>query len=78
VGFSWQSDSESYKPLEKAPIIISSQMMSHKIVPKETRTFMAQTNPLRTGSGKIDPPREQACSQAIRLRNDTRIVRLVN
>jgi hypothetical protein len=54
------------------------QIMSHKVVPKETRPSMAQTNPLGTGSGKIDPPREQACAQAIKLRNDTRIVRLVN
>jgi hypothetical protein len=39
---------------------------------------MAKTNPLRTGSGKIDPPGEQACAQAMRLNDDTRIVRLAN
>ena len=52
--------------------------MSYKVVPKKTRTSLAQTNPLRIGSGKKNLPREQACAHAIRLRNDTRIVRLVN
>jgi hypothetical protein len=52
--------------------------MSHKVVPKETRRFMTQTNPLRTGAGKRDPPGEQTYAQAMRLKDDTRIVRLAN